>query len=208
MKLYGYVSFNPQKVQWALAELELAYEFQFVKLHKREHFEEPIISLNPNKRVPILEVDGQVLWESNAILTYLGEREGRLWPSNLLERSEAMKWLFYESTNLAPNMGAVWYMDTVGNAMGKEPDEKRYESATKECHRILSILEEHLSEHDWMLGAEFSLVDCAYGPVLDALNASRFDLSAYAAVNAYMRCVRDRPHWQMRNGHKPKLPIQ
>ena len=114
-----------------------------------------------------------------------------------------MKWLFYEATTVAPNAGAVWYMDVVGNNMGKEPDEKRYEACTAETHRVLGILDAHLNENDWMLGRAFSLVDCAYGPVLDALNASRFDLSPYPAANAYMKCIRGRSTWEKRNGIKP-----
>ena len=200
MKLHGYFSFNPVKVQLALAELGLDYEHHFVKLHKREHLSDEITALNPNQLVQILEDDGLVIWESNAILCHLGEREGRLWPSDPAGRAAAFQWLFYEAPTVSAHAGPLWYIDVVGPRIGLERDEARYARARKGTEKALRILDDHLQSHDWMLGSEFSLVDCAYAPVLDALGLSRFNVLQYPAITAWMKCVRERPSWALRNG--------
>lgn len=200
MKLHGYTSFNPVKVQFALAELGLEYEHQFVKLHKREQFSDEITALNPNQQVPILEDEEVVVWESNAILCHLGEREARLWPADTASRAAAYQWLFYEASMVSVHAGALWYMDVIGPRLKLERDEVRYARATRGAEKAMEILDAHFQENDWMLGAAFSLVDCAYAPVLDGLSNSRFDVLRYPAITAWMKCVRERPAWALRMG--------
>ena len=81
MKLYYFPSPNPQKIRFALNELGLDCETVAVDLTKGEQRSPEFLALNPCGRVPVL-VDGELkLWESHAILAYLGEKTGRLWPT-------------------------------------------------------------------------------------------------------------------------------
>ena len=82
LTLYWFWSPSPQKARLALEELGLGYTLVTVDLTQGGHYTALVGELNPNRRVPILRVDGRTLWESNAILTYLGERCGRLWPGD------------------------------------------------------------------------------------------------------------------------------
>ena len=200
MKLHGYYSFNPVKVQFALAELGLDYEHHLVKLHKQEQFTEELKALNPNQQVPILEDEGLVIWESNAILCHLGEREGRLWPTDPKHRAAAFQWLFYEASMVSVHAGPLWFMDVIGPRIALKRDEARYARATKGTQKALRILDDHFQNNDWILGSQFTLVDCAYAPVLDGLNMSRFDVLQYPAITAWMKCIHERPAWALRNG--------
>src|SRR5215470_7282914 len=95
MKLYFFPSPNPQKVRFALNELGLECETVPIDLTKGEHRRPEFLLLNPAGRVPVL-VDGDLaLSESHAILTYLGEKTGRLWPATAAGRAEALQWLFF-----------------------------------------------------------------------------------------------------------------
>jgi glutathione S-transferase len=82
MKLYHFPSPNPQKVTFALNELGLDCELVLVDLAKGGQRDPTFLAVNPFGRVPVL-VDGDLaLPESHAILAYLGEKAGRLWPSS------------------------------------------------------------------------------------------------------------------------------
>src|SRR5215510_8889606 len=88
MKLYWSWSLNPQKVRLALNELGLAHEIAELKLLQGEQRRPAHLALNPNGKVPVLQDGDLTLWESNAILVYLDEKEGRLWPTSTTSRGE------------------------------------------------------------------------------------------------------------------------
>jgi glutathione S-transferase len=81
MKLYHFPSPNPQKVTFALKELGLDCEIVPVDLAKGEQRQPDFLALNPFGRVPVLTDGDLTITESHAILAYLGEKTGRLWPS-------------------------------------------------------------------------------------------------------------------------------
>ncbi len=82
MKLHSFWSPNPQKVRFAMAELGLPCEIAEVDLFAGAQKADAIRALNPMQKVPILEDGAVVLWESNAILCYLGDKTGCLWPGD------------------------------------------------------------------------------------------------------------------------------
>ena len=87
MKLYYFPSPNPMKIAFALGELGLACEIVPIDLTKRENRTPEFLAISPVGRLPVL-VDGALtLWESHAILAYLGEKTGRLWPASLSGRA-------------------------------------------------------------------------------------------------------------------------
>lgn len=196
MKLYWYWSFNPQKARLALNELEVPHEIVRVDLFWGEQRSEQFGKLNPNRKVPVLADDGHVLWESNAILAYLGEREQRLWPLNARGRAEALRWMFFESRHLSDPIGKLWFNDFAAPRNRFPVDQHARNQGEQQLPQPLGVLDQHLASHAWMLGDECSLVDSCYGPLLDALALSGFELSGYAAVRAYVDRVRARPAWQ------------
>jgi hypothetical protein len=97
MKLYHFPSPNPQKVTFALKELGLDCEIIPVDLAKGEQKAPAFLAVNPAGRVPVLVDDGVTLTESQAILAYLGDKTGRLWPVSAARRAQALQWLFFLS---------------------------------------------------------------------------------------------------------------
>jgi glutathione S-transferase len=104
MRLYSSWSFNPQKVRFAIEELGLSREIIEVDLFKGDQRTEAFTALNPMQKVPVIADGDFVLWESNAILAYLGDRERRLWPADLFARCDALRWMFFESHHLAQSI--------------------------------------------------------------------------------------------------------
>ena len=196
MKLYWFSSFNPQKVRFALAELDLPYERQTVNLFQREHRQDWYQALAPTGQVPVLEVDGERLWESNAILAYLGEKEARLWPGSALQKAQALQWMFFEAYSLVQGAGPLWFYQSVGPKVGIKAPEGVIQRAQDSIRRPLRLLESHLGERPFMMGTEFSLVDCSLATTLHALSASEYSIEEHKAIGAYLERVRARPGWQ------------
>ena len=91
MQLYHFPSPNPQKVTFALRELGLDCEIVPVDLAKGEHRQPSFLAVNPFGRLPVLVDGGLTLPESHAIIAYLGDKTGRLWPASSGGRADALR---------------------------------------------------------------------------------------------------------------------
>jgi len=201
MKLYYFPSPNPQKVKFALLELGLDCEMIPVDLSKREQREPAFLALNPFGRVPVL-VDGDLtLWESHAILAYLGEKTGRLWPTSAPARADALRWLFFLSGHITPPAGEL-ALRIRAKVFGIPADEATIARGEKALPDVIGIVEAQLSKNKWLSGAEFSLVDCAYCPILNVIEKAGFSFAGFPKVNAYLNAIRSRRAWQ----ETPRLP--
>jgi GST-like protein len=201
MKLYYFPSPNPQKVKFALLELGLDCEMVPVDLTKQEQREPLFLALNPFGRVPVL-LDGHLtLWESHAILDYLGEKTGRLWPTSAAGRADALRWLFFLSGHITPPAGEV-AIRIRAKVLGIPADEAAIARGEKALPDVIAIAEVQLAKNKWLLGAEFSLVDCAYCPILNVIEKAGFSFAGFPKVNAYLDAVRSRRAWH----ETPRLP--
>lgn len=151
--------------------------------------------------MPVL-VDGDLtLPESHAILAYLGEQTGRLWPKSAAARAEALRWLFFLSQHVMPLAGEV-AMRFRAKLFGRPVDEPTVKRGEEALPPVLGILEKQLADNKWMMGSESGLVDCAYCPVLNVIEKSGFGFAEFPKVTAYLDACRAHPTW----GQTPRLP--
>src|SRR5262245_57239584 len=202
MKLYSFPSPNPQKVHFALLELGLACEIVPVDLTKGEQRTAEFLALNPYGRVPVLTDGALTLWESHAILAYLGDKTGKLWPTSAAGRADALRWLFFLSGHIAPPATELAYNRLAVKVLGLPGDDAAIARGEQALPAVLSILERQLAKSTWLLGEEFTLVDCAYGPVLNVIEKAGFSFGVFPKVGTYVEALRSRPAWQ----ETPKLP--
>ncbi|MFL5319829.1 MAG: glutathione S-transferase family protein [Myxococcaceae bacterium] len=201
MKLYGH-SMSPRyrRVAIACAELGLPVELVELNLQQAANRSPEYLAKNPMGKIPTFEEDdGWSLYESFAILTYLGEKypERGLFPAELRARAEALRWMFWSAAHLDPSV-VPFYVQNVINAMrGQQPDQTVLAAATKELDRYLPVLESHLGGRTWILGDKFSLVDVAVGATIDGLfhPAVKFDRSTVPNVRAWHGRLAERPSW-------------
>jgi glutathione S-transferase len=202
MKLYHFPSPNPQKVTFALHELGLECEIVPVDLQKGEQRKPEFLALNPFGRVPVLVDGDMVLWESHAIIAYLGEKAGRLWPTTTSGRAEALKWLFFLAQHISPSATDLAFNRIAAKLLGVPGDQDAIARGEKALPVVLAIIERQLAKGKWMLGNEFSLVDCDYCPVLNVIEKAGFNYRDFPKVQAYLDACRSRPAWQK----TPRLP--
>jgi glutathione S-transferase len=164
LRIWGRISsINVQKVVWTADELGLACERvdaggAFGIMGSPEYRR-----MNPNGLVPVIEDDGFVLWESNAIVRYLAAKHapGSLWPGDLRRRADVDRWMDWGITTFIPAMrDAFWQLV-------RTPPEKR-DAAASEASRAASekaasLLEAHLDGRSFAAGEAFSPADIVLG---------------------------------------------
>ena len=159
---------NPAKVALLLEELGLAYEVVPVDTRKGEQHLPAFRAVNPNGKVPaIVDTEGPGggevrVFDSSAILLYLGERAGRFIGSPA-DRPELLSWLFFVATGLGPFSGQAVHFQLA--APEKIPYAiNRYR---REAERHYRVLDEHLAGRDYIVGSDYSIVDMSAWGWLD-----------------------------------------
>jgi glutathione S-transferase len=166
IRIWGRASaFNLQKAYWALLETGQPHERidaggDFGGLDAPE-----FLARNPNGRIPVIDDEGFVLWESQAIIRYLADRYATdLLPSDVQDRALAAQWMDWAQTNLLPAALDLFWS---GVRMPKEKQSAAFvERALKRTIAGLAILEDELSTHNYLVGDSFSLADIPAGTCL------------------------------------------
>jgi glutathione S-transferase len=193
LKVLGRVtSINVRKVLWALDELGLGYEQEDWGLPLRDPKVPEFLALNPNGQVPVLLEGSFALWESNAILIYLAEREGALLPAQLEQRALVLQWLGWQASDLNGTWGYA-VNALIRRTPGYDDPAKAADSMAKWSAK-LEILEAVLAASSTgYVGAEFSIADIALGLSVHRWMAIEAEKKAFPATEQYYRRLKDRP---------------
>ena len=156
IKFYFNGSPNPTKVGLFLEEAGLAYEPVPVDTRTGDQFKPEYLAVNPNGKVPAISDDGNIVFDSNAILLYLGEKTGKFMPANTpANRAQLLSWLMFVATGVGPFSGQAVHFKHF--APEKVPYAiKRY---AFEAHRHYGILNDHLAGKTYMVGDTYTIVD-------------------------------------------------
>ncbi len=151
---------NPMKVALLLEELGLPFEAHPVDTRKGEQFSSEFLRINPNGKVPAL-IDGDaVVFDSNAILLYLADREQRFVPTATSgqQRGAMLSWLMFIATGIGPFSGQSVHFRNVA----PEPKEYALNRYDFEAHRHWQLIEDQLTKNHYLLGETYSIVDMAF----------------------------------------------
>ena len=185
LRLLGRVtSINVRKALWALDALELDYQREDWGLPLRDPKVPEFLALNPNGQVPVLIEGDFVLWESNAILIYLAEREGRLLPAQLEQRALALQWLGWQAAELNPPWGYA-VNALIRHTPGYDDPAKVTESMQR-WGKVMQILEAQLARgQGFVAGDDFTIADIAIGLSIHRWMSISAEKPALPAVEAY-----------------------
>ena len=191
--LYTAPTANGWKASIALEELGIDYDVEYLHFNKNEQKTPEFLKLNPNGRIPVIvdhDNDDFVLAESGAILLYLAERSGRLWPTDPRLRHQAMQWLMFQMSAIGPMLGQAMFFQRIAAPKGIV-DEYAIERYVTESKRLLGVLNDALSDQEYLCG-EYSMVDIATFPWARAYRWANVDVSDLTHLTAWLARVEAR----------------
>jgi glutathione S-transferase len=195
-RLYGMSgSGNCYKPRLLLTQLHIPFEWIEKDTRKGETRTPEYLTINPNGRVPLLEVtSGKYLAESNAMLCYLAEDSPYL-PRDRWQRAQVMQWLFFEQYSHEPYIAVTRFI-----LKYLPSDHERHLELPRlreRGYQALTVMEQHLSRHAFFVDEHYSIADIALYAYTHVADEGGFDLSRYTAVRKWLENVRSQP------GHIP-----
>jgi GSH-dependent disulfide-bond oxidoreductase len=192
--VYTWPTPNGHKIHIALEELGLPYRAIPVDIAKGDQFRPDFLKISPNNKIPaIVDPDGPgdkpfALMESGAILIYLGDKTGKLWPKDGRARLTALQWLVFQMANVGPMLGQVHHF----RHYAPEPMPYAIERFGNEAKRLYGVLDRRLGEAEY-LGGEYGMADIATFPWLVSWEKQGMVLADYPNLQRWFDAIAARP---------------
>lgn len=193
--LYGhYDSPYVARVIWMLEECGFKYSFKEVDLAKGEQRSDSFLKLNPCGTVPLLQIDGENLWDSVAILRYLSSRKKFLYYDvNPLKQAKIDGALAFASDSIGEPISKLCWQRYWKEKLGAGPiDEPYCKRLENELSYNLPLLEQLIGSSGYLCG-EFSIADISAYPLIALFERSRVSLEDYPKVLTWIEKIKKRP---------------
>lgn len=199
MKLYFHpMSGNSRRALLVAAHLDVSLERVVVDLTKGEQRGAPHLHRNPNGRVPVLEDDGLLLWESRAIMQYLSDKTPgqTLLPTDPWGRAEVNRWLFWCAAHMAPANTILVQENFVKELMGRLKDPAELARGEALFAQYAPILDAHLAGRTWVALDRVTLADYSLAAGFALAGPARLPVADYPNVRAWFGRVQELDAWQ------------
>lgn len=191
---------NGHKITIALEEMGLAYEIKPVNIGKGDQFKPEFLAIAPNNRMPaIVDPDGPdgqpiSVFESAAILQYLGRKTGQFYPSDERRRVAVDEWLFWQMAGLGPMMGQANHFRNYARTLTPDARHVSYGANryTNEADRLFGVLNKQLDGREFITG-DYSIADMASFPWAVAYPNAGVQIDGFPNVQAWMDRMNARP---------------
>ena len=190
-KLYGISGSRAVRSLWAIEECGIDYDHVPVSFRKDSKTPE-YLAVNPNGRVPALEDGDLVLFESLAINLYLARQYGGdLYPDNPHDEARAVQWSIWAIAEMEDAQLQL----VVQKIFTREEDRDAnvWDAASQKLQRPLKVLDDHLSDRDWLLGDAFSIADLNVAAAMLLMPMVGFDYSNFGNVSSWAARCYERP---------------
>ena len=186
---------NGRKISVALEEMGLPYEVHVVDIGKGEQFDPAFLKISPNNKIPaIVDTEGPAgapisVFESGAILIYLGEKTGQFWPSDPVARIAVLEWLMFQVGSFGPMPGQVHHFVGLEHHTDRRYGLDRFMTETR---RLYGVMDRRLAEHEYFAGA-LSIADFAILGWVWRHPRHKVELADFAHVQRWYRAMMARP---------------
>ena len=193
--LYYWTTPNGHKITIFLEEADLPYSIVPVNISKGEQFKPEFLRFSPNNRIPAIvdnapAVGGRPVsvFESGAILVYLGDKTGKFLPTEPYSRVEVMQWLFWQMGGLGPMAGQNHHFSQYA------PEKIPYaiERYVKEANRLYGVLDKRLADREFVAG-DYSIADMASYPWVVPYERQGQRLDEFPNLKRWFETIRARP---------------
>jgi GST-like protein len=199
MQVHYFPTPNGRKVSIALEEMGLAYEIVPVDILQGEQQRPEFLEISPNNRIPALldwTADGERIriFESGAILQYLGRKSGLLYPTAEAARCWVDSWLFWQMAGLGPMAGQLSWFIRVSNIPDRDERDYAYSihRYRKEVKRLYGVLERQLASRNYVCD-DYSIADIASWTWVDQYNDHVGGFAEFPKIAAWHARIAHRP---------------
>ena len=192
LKIYGSDLSTPaNKVRFAANAIGLKYEYKRVDLRAGEHQKPEFLKLHPAGKIPVIDDDGFVLFESNAIIKYLAlKNNSPLYPKELKEQATIDQWIDFGSHHAGQAMAKVVYNRLIAPLRNVPVDEHSLKEGLTFLDRFLPIIDQQLGKNKFLAGDRFTLADINLLTILDPAEVSSIDLGKYKNIVKWRNALR------------------
>jgi GSH-dependent disulfide-bond oxidoreductase len=193
IQLYTWATPNGKKASIMLEEIGMPYEVHPINIGQGDQFKPEYLAINPNNKIPsIIDPDGPggksfTLFESGAILMYLAEKSGKLWPADMRQRYTVIQWLMFQMGGVGPMFGQANYFYRL-----EEKIPFAIERFHKEALRLYAVLEKALGKSEFLAG-EYSIADIATYPWVWRHEMHHVKLEDFPKVKRWYDNISNRP---------------
>ena len=195
VELHAFDTPNGRKISVALEEMGLPYTVRVVDIRKGQQRELEFLKISPNGKIPaIVDHDGPngkpvSIFESGAILIYLGEKTGKFWPPDLEARIPVLEWLMFQHGGFGPIPGQVHHFLTVDDEGDRRYALERY---SKETRRLYAVMDGRLAGREFFADA-LSIADFAILGWAWRHPRHKVDLAEFPNVKRWYETMMARP---------------
>jgi GST-like protein len=194
IELYYWPTPNGWKISIILEELGVPYEVKYVNIGTGDQFKPEFLAISPNNRMPAI-VDPQgpdgapiSVFESGAILQYLGIKFGKFYPQETRVRVAVDEWLFWQVGGLGPMAGQAHHF----RQYAPEKIEYGINRYTNEVNRLYGVMNKRLSAHEYLAG-DYSIADMACIGWIIPHERQGQDLNDFTHLDRWYQAVKSRP---------------
>ncbi len=192
MKLYNIPkSGNCHKVRLLLSALKLDYETHNLDLAKQEQSSPDYLKLNPFAQAPVLDDNGTIIRDSQAILVYLASAYGgkQWWPiDNPVEMAQITAWLSTAANEITHGPARLRAHYVFSRSVDMQ-------MATEITKKVLTIIDQHLVEQRWLVGNKLSIADLAIYPYVALAHEGNVDITPYQQIIAWLARIESLPEY-------------
>jgi glutathione S-transferase len=187
LTIYGTELSSPSnKVRFVANELGLEYEYKSMNLISGENQSEEHLKLHPAGKVPVIDDDGFVLFESTAIIRYLAAKcDSTLYPAAVKQRALVDQWADFASHHIGASVGRVLVNRVFAPFLKQEVDERSLAEGLSFLERFLPVVDSPLEERRYLAGGELTLADFGLLAALDPAEVAQVDLSGYLNITRW-----------------------
>ncbi len=187
-RLYGFSSQNSLKALYVIEAVGVDYEFVYVNLMKGEQRSESFLEKTPVGKVPLLEYDGEYLFESGAICRYLASvAKSPLYPTDNMQRGRIDQWLDFFSCHLGRWLSKLYFEQIIKPKAGLgERDKAGCEEAEKFALQQLALIDSQLSDADWIANNQYSIADLVAFAYIEQVHAIELPMENYPNVSEWL----------------------
>ncbi len=180
--------------------LALDCDVQAIDLGRGDQLTPEYVALNPNRKMPTLEDDGFVLWESNAILFYMATRrpDSGLWPSDPRGQADVLRWLAWESAHWdAESVGMVAYEKGSKAVLGLGAADPAFIARGEQNFiRFARVLNDSLKDRTWLTGERLTIADFSVGGLVPSAERLRLPVGNFPDIVRWYERLAALPGWQ------------